>query len=79
VAEAVQEAGRASRVTLVGHDLAGRMPQLLRDRVAAAAICQDPAEQLRRAIRTAAGGPVRQVDLLAPIEVFLAENLPAER
>ncbi len=81
VARALEDAGRADRTVLIGHDLAGNMPDLLGRGVVDVAICQNPRTQLSRAIRlliqlqggTDAPGTIEHTE----IEIFIAENLPA--
>lgn len=80
VARALVEAGRSRETVLIGHDLAGAMPDLLRTGVVDAAICQNPGVQLNRAIRLLIRlqGYSETAGLSdhTQVEIFIAENLP---
>lgn len=82
VARALIEAKRAHDTVLIGHDLAGEMPDLLRNGVVDAALSQNPAIQLGRAIRLLIRlqGYSENAGLsdFTQVEIFLAENLPAQ-
>ncbi len=82
VARALSEIGRAHELVLIGHDLAGEMPDLLRRGVVDAAICQNPGTQLSRAIRLLIRlqGHAESAGLVdyTQVEIFLAENLPRQ-
>ncbi|PLK47090.1 LacI family transcriptional regulator [Uliginosibacterium sp. TH139] len=78
--EALRELRRPGEVVSVAHELTPHVRQALLDGVYDAIICQDPAHEVRSAVRVlqalCEGGEIVRTQERIRIEVFLKDNLP---